>query len=552
MRKSFAAISAAIFSIILFAAPAFAVIEYPTQTKHQLKENPVVTPSRTVIDDLFLSRSVADGIETITLTEDGKRLSSAMGTLSVPLTGDLQEAVESFITENGKLFNLPPETRSADLLSLETRHSSGTAEHFLYRMKIDNIPVRNATIGINLDKNNAVQLIHGPLPNVKQITNQVVSSKSQAIKAARKAAKIRRLRSHPIVQIEILPFDENEGLAKYVYNVTIPAKEPLGDWEVLLDAENDEVLSVKNKMIFAEPVKPNGKGAVYRTNPLKCRVTVEPLYDLTSSKLEGKYCTVYNCIDESASNPKKIHIYDPETTHFDEVSAYKHISTACRFFRSMGHTQMKPIDIYVRYEEYDIAFYSPPHHAICFGDSYRLNNILHEAAVSYHELAHANLYSIMVLNYEGESGAIDEGQADYFACSMTEDPVICEWFCAKMPNHIRNLENHLTYPRGMCGDVHFDGRIWGGTLWDIRKAIGKKDADFLIYKSLFYLKPDATFMDGFNALIASDKNNFKGKYAKTLTAIFANRGITPEAYRGAVISKRQIRELKNFQDAHGL
>ncbi len=540
---------AVLLSALLFSTPLFAVMESPTQTKYPKTENPVVKPSEDFIKKIFVNKSFSEGIESITLTEDGTALSSAMGTLSSPLMGNMEKAVESYIRENAVLFNLPSNKRSSDILSLEKKQSSGNANHFVYRMKIEDIPVRDATIAINLDKDRAVSLVHGSLPTIKEIVNEVAYSEFQAMKEARKLAKVTKLRALPKAEVELLPFDLKKGLAKYVYSVKLPAQEPLGDWEVLLDAENYELISLTNMMVFA----PNGKGACYPTNPLKSKVTVLPLHDLTSSSLHGKDCRVNNSKEKNASNPDNIHIYDPSTTHFDEVGAYHYISTGYEFYRSMGHPPMRNILVYVHYgDNYDNAFFSPFENRICFGAGNKLNNLAREAAVAYHEFAHATLATIVRLAYSKESGAINEGQADYFGCSITDDPIIGEWVCQKISRpHLRNLEDDLKYPKDIKGEVHADGRIWGTTLWDIRKAIGKKDADLLIYKSLFYLKPGSpTFMDGFNALISADKDNFNGKYAKRLSAIFTERGITPEAYKGAVLTNRQVREIRNFNEIY--
>ena len=128
---------AVLLSALLFSTPLFAVMESPTQTKYPKTENPVVKPSEDFIKKIFVNKSFSEGIESITLTEDGTALSSAMGTLSSPLMGNMEKAVESYIRENAVLFNLPSNKRSSDILSLEKKQSSGNANHFVYRMKID-------------------------------------------------------------------------------------------------------------------------------------------------------------------------------------------------------------------------------------------------------------------------------------------------------------------------------------------------------------------------------------------------------------------------------
>jgi hypothetical protein len=148
---------------------------------------------------------------------------------------------------------------------------------------------------------------------------------------------------------------------------------------------------------------------------------------------------------------------------------------------------------------------------------------------------------------------MDEGQADYFACSVTNDPKIGEWAVAKTGRDcLRNLENNLHYPEDISGEVHDDGKIWGAALWDIRKTIGKTAADKLIYKSFYYLKAgDPKFIDGYNALITADKNEFRGKHLEALESIMEKRGIIAANYRGAVLNRKDLNRKIGFMNVHG-
>ena len=53
-----------------------------------------------------------------------------------------------------------------------------------------------------------------------------------------------------------------------------------------------------------------------------------------------------------------------------------------------------------------------------------------------------------------------------------------------MPPCIRRVDNGKTYPADFVGnDVHADGEIWSGTLWDIWNALGKTVTDVLVLES---------------------------------------------------------------------
>jgi Zn-dependent metalloprotease len=254
-------------------------------------------------------------------------------------------------------------------------------------------------------------------------------------------------------------------------------------------------------------------------------------------------------------NEENIHIYDPDNTHFDEVNMYNYITSIHDFYKNtLGHDKLdKPMKAIVHLgTNYDNAYFSPWQQSFAFGDGNRFNDLAKEASVAYHEYSHAVINSITYLAYSGESGAINEGQADYFACSVTNDPKLGEYVCAKMGKpFLRNVENDLHYPEDIHGEVHADGKIWGAVLWDIRKAIGKADADVLIYKSHFYLNGSRpTFIDGYNALVTADKNQFDGKHLEALEQIFANRGIVAESYNGAALTADDLNSAKKFLEVH--
>ncbi|HNW11709.1 MAG TPA: M36 family metallopeptidase, partial [Candidatus Rifleibacterium sp.] len=224
------------------------------------------------------------------------------------------------------------------------------------------------------------------------------------------------------------------------------------------------------------------------------------------------------------------------------------------YFSALGHTKLdKPMKAVVHLgTNYDNAYFSPMEGKLAFGDGSRFNCLAREESVAYHEYSHAVLNSITYLAYSAESGAINEGQADYFACSLSNDSMLGEYVCAKMNKpFLRNVENDLHYPEDIEGEVHADGKIWGAVLWDIRKAIGAADADTLIYKSHYYLNGSRPkFIDAYNALVTADKNVFEGKHLEALEKVFVKRGIVAAAYNGAVLTASDLRSIKKFNEVH--
>ena len=540
-------ILAAALGSFLCCTQAFAFDVSPTTINTAKKSNKKVVVSSEFIRNLFATKSFVDGIEMISVTEDGQRLSSARGTLSSPLNGNPVLAAKAYIEENGKVFNIP-ENRDVDYLRLVRAEASGNVNHVAFQMNIDGVPVHEATVELHLNAEGVVTLANGSFPTIKEIDNEIILSKYQAIGKAREAIGGNKFRVLPDAELRVVA--DNDGKGKMAYVARIAVEKPLGDWEVIIDAEDGSIMYMNNEMNFK-----TGLGAVYVTNPLRCGITEEPLYHLTTNTLTGKWVAVDNEDGPESVNEEDRHIYTPDNTHFDEVGMYNYITTIHDFFSGLGHTKLdRPIKAVVHLgTNYDNAYFSPMEGKLAFGDGNKFNSLAREAGIAFHEYSHAVLHSITYLAYSAESGAINEGQADYFACSVTDDPWLGEWAVAKMGKpYLRTVENDLHYPEDIHGEVHADGKIWGAVLWDIRKAIGKKDADLLIYKSHFYLNGSRPkFIDGYNALVTADKNLFNGGHLEALEKIFVKRGIVAASYNGAVLTGEDLKRIKKFKEVHG-
>lgn len=539
-------ILAAAIGSFLCCSQAYAFDVSPTQTNTAKKTNKKVVVSSDFIRNLFASKIMVDGIEMISVTEDGQRLSSVRGTLSSPLNGNPVLAAKAYIEEHAKLFNLPA-SRDVDFLRLVRADQSENVQHVAFQMVIDGVPVHEATVEIHIDADGVVTLANGSLPTINEISNQIILSKYQAIGNARKAINADKFRAVPDAELRIIA--GKNGSARMAYVTEIAVEEPLGDWEVIIDADNGSVISMNNQMNFA-----TGTGALYASNPKRCDITQEDLLNLTTNTLTGLYVSIDNEDGPESVSDENKHIYTPENTHFDEVGMYYYINSIHDFFGKLGHNKLdKPMKAVVHLgTNYDNAYFSPMEGKMAFGDGSKFNPLAREESVAWHEYSHAVLNSITYLAYSAESGAINEGQADYFACSHSNDPLLGEYVCAKMNKpYLRTVENNLHYPEDIQGEVHADGKIWGAVLWDIRKAIGADDADMLIYKSHSYLNGSRPkFIDGYNALVTADKNLFEGKHLEALQKVFSSRGIVAASYNGAVLTGDEIRDIKKFNEVH--
>ncbi|HMQ75025.1 MAG TPA: hypothetical protein PKE21_00270 [Flavobacteriales bacterium] len=97
------------------------------------------------------------------------------------------------------------------------------------------------------------------------------------------------------------------------------------------------------------------------------------------------------------------------------------------------------------------------------------------AEVVYHEYGHGindKFYGELLSQFT--NGAMNEGYADVWALSITEDPVLAEGSSLSDPDdYIRRYdENRKVYPVDLVGQVHADGEIIAGAWWDTYLLLG--------------------------------------------------------------------------------
>jgi hypothetical protein len=111
--------------------------------------------------------------------------------------------------------------------------------------------------------------------------------------------------------------------------------------------------------------------------------------------------------------------------------------------------------------------------------------------VVYHEFGHS-LHNNSILPGQGAfDGALSEGLADTFAQAITGDHGMGRgFFVSDAP--LRDLDpvgTEKRWPDDATGEVHDDGEIIGGTLWDLRIALQNQygtEAGFNTWLELFY------------------------------------------------------------------
>lgn len=508
-----------------------------TDSKQPLVKN-CRQASSNCIEKLVADVEISSNADLVVFSADGSVISSLRGNFPLATGASDENAIRSFLLEHAPLFNLH---RQQGCLNFAGAGQIGRNQYFHYNMLIDGMPVENAEIVVHLGANNCIKLINGVFPEIDAVETAINITSQQAERRAEDCLKIISKRAGNITD-RLIHLDGKTGRA--CYRVQIAANKPLGDWEILIDGKSGEEISRRNLMVYFD-----GKGSTYVSHPLKCEPTVETLPDLVDNTLRGKFADIHNDETSNAVSDDKTFVYPTHNLHFNEAMMYYLVNKVHGFFAKLGYDKLDtPIKAVVRYKVlYDNAFFSVLENALYFGDGYKFNDLAREESVCFHEYAHAARHQIVKLKYEGESGAIDEGQADYFAASLSEDPIIGEFIVAKMNRPwLRNLTEANHYPENIVGQVHEDGKIWGCALWDLRKALGSEVSDQLILNSLYYLPGDATFLHGLNALVSADEATFNSKHRATILEVLGKRGINQESAARYSLTHTQMRQIRRF------
>ncbi len=138
-----------------------------------------------------------------------------------------------------------------------------------------------------------------------------------------------------------------------------------------------------------------------------------------------------------------------------------------------------------------------------YGHGFLLNDLALEGTVPYHEGMHAITSPIAGLEGDPEGGALNEGQADMWAFTITDNPSLGDYVVnaykyrqrfrdlGRDPDsvaYIRSARSTLKYSDiGTWGgaaefEEHYDGEIYMSTMWDIREMFNRMYPQNTSYK----------------------------------------------------------------------
>jgi hypothetical protein len=204
------------------------------------------------------------------------------------------------------------------------------------------------------------------------------------------------------------------------------------------------------------------------------------------------------------------HTFDVNDALIEERDAYIHTNLIHDFIKSLDESFTgldQPLPVNINIDQTCNAFWNGSSINF-FREGGGCPNTAQVAGVLYHEYGHGindRQYMQAGSPFGMANGALHEGLADVNAVFLQDvDFVSPGWV-------LRQLDNNNYYPFDISGEVHHDGKIIGGAMWDLRQSLGLEYAQHL-YHFARWGKPDnmdtgRAFFDYYLEVLLVDDDN---------------------------------------------
>lgn len=463
--------------------------------------------------------------------KDGVKYSANSGTplvfsgISDPVKGaSAQEKALDWIVQHQN------ELKLADISMLtpyfERSGPSGTIVRF--RQYYEGVPVFQSEIVVHISPKSEVTFVSNTFdPGVNNVNTVAQIDESRAVDLAKNAIDAKGTINHLDAELWVY----NLEVAALVYRVRIEALEPVGSWEVLVDAQNGTVLHAMNRACnhqgetcthkAAAPPPANGTGNVFIPDPLSdalvayggqyvdgndatnasldATLTNVALLDInftgTQYQLVGPYAQIldfenpFRGLFAQASPNFNFNRFD---NGFEAVNCYYHLDGSMRYINQTLGIPLMPYQYSggVRYDPHglngqDNSYYLGASGRLSFGEGGV--DDAEDADVVLHELGHG-LHDWITGGNLSQVNGLSEGCGDYWASSYSRS--LGQWTPANPAyNWMFSWDGHnpfwagritnytALYPGGLVGAIHTDGQIWATCLMRIYNTLGRTKVD---------------------------------------------------------------------------
>ena len=334
--------------------------------------------------------------------------------------------------------------------------------------------------------------------------------------------------------------EDSKGMAKgmdtrLVWEVRWETQNPRGKWVAFVDVETQHIWNVYNEVRYLE-------GSLHAEHDIRTvgdGLTVSPLSELNllgeefRTDLDGIYSIAEEELSEDTPlsvwlNGRRTRVYNiagDEATlevtgeeqiwtateailpELDQYAFQNHIYEWATIWAPQISNNWTRSTVYVNEDDVCNAYFDGELHFYRKGGG--CNNTGRIADVSYHEWGHGfHYYNLLSGEYDG---SMSEGIADSISFFQTEDNIMAPNFGTNGA-YIRNVEPNYSYPEDIVNEVHQDGLIFAGAVWDwwqqLRGDIGE-DAAYETVVPVFVLglRGGPTIPTVFDEFIFADDDN---------------------------------------------
>ena len=465
-----------------------------------------------------------------------------------------EEIARTFLQANRDAFHI---STAAPSLTADEIQSVPGGSHVRFTQTFDGISVFRGDVVVSINGYNQVIMVVNNFKDDVHIASTTPSlSEAQALQLARQHVGIKGQTTGKPDAAELMIYRSADGSDHLAYKVSMTNEDPMGDWQVFVDAHDGGVLDVED--LFAnEHIQ--GSGYVYLSDPLsasrkmygsagfvdnndadsdsltsdRALVTLDSLtFEDGVYKLKGPYCNVTDV--ESPLDPQYYSSTTPtgfnylrSAQQFEAVNVYYHVTTSYKHLLELGFSVPSLTQIRLDPHGYlgqDNSHFCPSGNWISWGEGGV--DDAEDADVIWHEYGHAIMYNIIPTWGGGEAGALGEGFGDYWAGSYSHS--LSQWAPSDYQyNWVFNWDGHNAFWLGrMLNDarrypfggleIHDAGQIWAAALMGIRGDLGRNIADRLVVASFYYLGSGTTGPDAAQAIIQADRDLYGGAHIQTL------------------------------------
>ncbi len=483
-------------------------------------------------------------------------------------SGDPTLALMAFLERNHEILGVPAST-------LQLRNANHVARTDTWYVEFDRlvrgVPVWGAGVTARVREGELVLLGVDTHPGA-QVGSAEISPADALIAAALDGAAPLADHSDGAARLVLLPSDGGGRVVyRLAYEVRTQTTVPVGRWVSFVDATTGDVLGFYNEVRFLA-------GTVYGYHPERTldgsfATTALPLVFVEGAStgaeveagedgsfalpddesavtyLRGKYLEVRNRAGAEGelaiegANPT----WTEDTATLAEIASYAFVHDVREWSLNIApEVRMASEELVSNvndssgncnaYYDGNLNFYSA-------GGG--CNNTGQIADVNYHEWGHGfHYYSLEAGSFDG---TISEGAGDIVAVLLTGDATMAPYFMTNGAG-IRELATDMVYPDDVVNEVHYDGLIFGGAVWDLWENLldtygetrRERGEAWRVTSTLFAdaLKAGPTLESAYDEFVAADDDdgdltNGTPHFCE-ISEAFGRHGLGPLAGEGAV------------------